>query len=139
MTLREKQSKFVRLWTEFMTWCIAQGYEMTEAESYRSDEQAEINALGSEGRKKLAEVLVNNDYKELAMKILNNMGSGIRGSLHEVRLAKDMNFFKNGQYLNATDQLSHIGMYWESLDPECAWGGRFNDGNHFSLKHEGKK
>lgn len=30
-----------------------------------------------------------------------------------------------------------IGEYWESIGG--AWGGRFNDGNHYSLGHGGRK
>jgi hypothetical protein len=64
-------------------------------------------------------------------------------SLHKERLAIDLNLFKRegGHWRFCTDTESHrpLGEWWESLDPECAWGGRFNDGNHYSIKHLGRK
>jgi len=30
-----------------------------------------------------------------------------------------------------------LGLYWESIGG--SWGGRFGDGNHFSLEHEGRR
>jgi len=58
-------------------------------------------------------------------------------SLHYIRLAIDINLFKNKVYLKNTADYKQIGEYWESIGG--SWGGRFNDGNHFSLEHEGKK
>ena len=71
-------------------------------------------------------------------------GTGIRNSLHTQRLAIDLNLFQEkdpGQweYLTRTEEYEKLGVYWESLDPLCAWGGRFSDGNHFSLQHDGRK
>ena len=60
-------------------------------------------------------------------------------SLHKIRLAVDLNLFKDGVYLTSTEDHLFLGEFWESLDPECAWGGRWGDGNHYSYKHEGKK
>ena len=58
-------------------------------------------------------------------------------SLHRQRLAVDFNLFKNGEYLTQTEDYQLLGEYWESIGG--AWGGRFNDGNHFSLEHNGMK
>jgi hypothetical protein len=30
-----------------------------------------------------------------------------------------------------------LGLKWESMGG--SWGGRFNDGNHYSLEHEGRR
>ena len=54
-------------------------------------------------------------------------------SLHYSRLAIDLNLFRNGKYLEETANHEELGMYWESLDPDCRWGGRFNDGNHYEM------
>jgi hypothetical protein len=54
-------------------------------------------------------------------------------SFHYKRLAIDLNLFKNGRYLTTTSNHLPLGEYWESLDPDCTWGGRFNDGNHYSF------
>jgi hypothetical protein len=59
------------------------------------------------------------------------------GSNHYIRLAIDLNLFKDGKFLQATEDHRLLGEYWESIGG--AWGGRFNDGNHYSLKHEGRK
>jgi len=58
-------------------------------------------------------------------------------SLHYIRLAIDLNLFKNGVYQTTTEAHRELGEYWESLGG--TWGGRFNDGNHYSLEHEGRK
>jgi hypothetical protein len=58
-------------------------------------------------------------------------------SLHRVRLAIDLNVFRDGKYLTTGGEYTDLGEYWESLGG--TWGGRFNDGNHFSLAHGGMK
>ena len=68
---------------------------------------------------------------------------GSEVSLHRERLAIDLNLFMRvdgkWQYLATTDAHRQLGEWWEQLDPDCAWGGRFNDGNHYSLSHGGRK
>lgn len=54
-------------------------------------------------------------------------------SLHKLRLAVDLNLFKNGVYLTDTADHKVLGEFWESLGNQ--WGGRFGDGNHYSVKH----
>lgn len=58
-------------------------------------------------------------------------------SLHRSRLAIDLNLFKEGEYLTETSDHEPLGVFWESLHPLCRWGGRFEDGNHYSITHEG--
>ena len=60
-----------------------------------------------------------------------------KGSLHYKRLALDINLFKNGVYLTTTEAHKPLGEYWESIGG--SWGGRFGDGNHYSLEHLGKR
>jgi len=62
-----------------------------------------------------------------------------RASNHYIRLAIDLNLFRNGKYLTSTKAYSVIGEFWESLGSCCAWGGRFNDGCHFSMEWKGRK
>jgi hypothetical protein len=52
-------------------------------------------------------------------------------SLHYIRLAIDLNLFKDGVYLRETADHEPLGVFWESLGPEFIWGGRFDDGNHY--------
>jgi len=59
------------------------------------------------------------------------------GSLHYSRLAVDFNLFKDGVYLTETEDHKPLGEFWESIGG--SWGGRFNDGNHYSCSHEGRK
>lgn len=58
---------------------------------------------------------------------------GVKYSLHKRRLALDINLFKDGKYLDTTNDHRAFGQFWEGLAPECRWGGRFNDGNHYEL------
>lgn len=91
------------------------GYELTFGETYRTPEQAALNA---------------------------RKGIGIANSLHTQRLAIDFNLFLNGRYLSSSESFRPLGEFWESMstdDYTCAWGGRFNDGGHFSLAHGGRK
>jgi hypothetical protein len=52
-------------------------------------------------------------------------------SFHRDRLAVDFNLFKDGTYLTRTEDHKPLGLYWESMGG--SWGGRFEDGNHYSL------
>lgn len=65
------------------------------------------------------------------------MGSKLKNSLHTQKLAVDLNLFLNGVYLSSTESHEPLGLYWESIGG--TWGGRFNDGNHYSLEHNGVK
>lgn len=51
-------------------------------------------------------------------------------SYHYRRLAADLNLFKDGVYLDKTEDHRPIGELWESFGG--TWGGRWNDGNHYS-------
>jgi hypothetical protein len=62
---------------------------------------------------------------------------GQPNSLHKSRLAVDLNVFRDGKYLTTGEQYTDLGEFWESIGG--AWGGRFNDGNHFSFEHNGYK
>lgn len=53
-----------------------------------------------------------------------------KGSFHFNRLAIDLNLFKNGKYLPNTEDHKPLGKFWEFMGG--TWGGRFNDGNHYS-------
>ncbi len=55
------------------------------------------------------------------------------GSLHYAGCAGDLLLYKNGNYCPEEKDYKELGEYWESLDTNCKWGGRFSDSNHFSL------
>jgi len=64
---------------------------------------------------------------------------GRANSNHKLKLAIDLNLFRDGSYLNATEDHRELGEFWKSLAPDCRWGGDFSqpDGNHYSLEHYG--
>lgn len=111
MTLREKQSLFVRLVARLIDHATELGYELSFGEAYRTPEQAKLNAKS---------------------------GKGISNSLHCDRLAIDLNLFKAGIYLSSTEHHRALGEWWEKQHELCRWGGRFNDGNHYSLADRGR-
>ena len=111
MTLSEKQAHFSVLIARLILHAHALGFGLTFGEAYRSPEEAAR---------------------------LAKAGKGIAQSLHTKRLAVDLNLFINGIY--QTDGMAHrpLGEWWEAqstAEYECCWGGAFNDGNHYSLKH----
>jgi hypothetical protein len=111
MTLGEKQRNFTRMIGLLIEWAYQNGYELTFGDAYRDP-----RAHGPVGTKK---------------------GYSSAKSLHKDRLAVDFNLFKNGKYLTQTEDHRPLGEFWESIGG--TWGGRFNDGNHYSWEHEGRK
>jgi hypothetical protein len=65
------------------------------------------------------------------------IGHHRKNSLHYSALAVDLNLFLNGKYLTKTEDHQRFGELWESWGG--SWGGRFGDGNHYSLEHDGMK
>jgi hypothetical protein len=63
----------------------------------------------------------------------------MKNSLHYDGLAMDIDLFKDNVYLITTEAHLSFGEFWESLSPETRWGGRFRDGNHYSVTYKGKK
>ena len=72
-----------------------------------------------------------------ASEAANEADGGHPKSNHLNRLAIDLNLFKDGTFLSSTESHKPLGVYWESIGG--TWGGRFNDGNHYSLEHNGVK
>jgi hypothetical protein len=62
---------------------------------------------------------------------------GSPNSLHRLRLAIDLNLFRDGVFLTSTNDHLPLGEFLESIGG--TWGGRFGDGNHYSLAYGGKK
>jgi hypothetical protein len=111
MSLRSKQSKFARMVADLIIKAYDLGYEVTLGDAYRDP-----RLHGGIGLKK---------------------GYGHSKSCHKIRLAIDLNLFKDGVFLDKSDDHKVLGEWWESQGG--TWGGRFNDGNHYSLEHEGMK
>jgi len=62
---------------------------------------------------------------------------GHKNSAHKLKLAIDLNLFKDGIWQTETEQHEELGEWWEQQHELCRWGGRFNDGNHYSIIHNG--
>lgn len=139
MTLREKQTEFAFAVAGLLCEARSRGYAVTLGECYRSNEQAELNAIGLAGRARVAG-LVRQLFPLLADAIKDNGNAGgIRNSLHGSRLAVDLNLFRNGVFLQRTEDYRELGEWWETQHELARWGGRFGDGNHFSFAHNGRK
>ena len=138
-SLREKQSRFARQLPRLLDYAHSLGYAVTLGETYRSDEQAEIHALGSQGREQVAQ-LIERQFPLLAAKLRNNRGNGIRNSLHTKRLAIDLQLFDAaGKWITEEYPYRLLGEYWEGLAADHCWGGHFGDTPHYSISHEGTK
>ncbi len=111
MTLGDKQRLFVMMLSELIAFAYSEGFELTLGDGYRDQ-----RVFGKVGEKK---------------------GYGQPSSNHKIRLAQDFNLFKDGKYLTSTEDHRVLGEYWESLGG--SWGGRFKDGNHYSLEYEGRR
>jgi hypothetical protein len=115
VTLSQKQAIFSVLVAKLILHAHSLGYGLTLGECYRSPEEAER---------------------------LATIGKGIKTSLHTKRLAIDLNLFIRGVYQADSGAYKPLGEWWEAQSTdayECAWGGRFGDGNHFALAHGGRK
>lgn len=110
-TLRQKQSRFMRLLPRLIDKAHELGFELTIGDGYRDP-----RVFGPVGVRQ---------------------GYGESRSAHKQRLAIDLNLFKGDAWLTSTEAHRPLGEFWESLGG--AWGGRFNDGNHYSLEHNGIK
>ena len=112
LSLGQRQRLFTKLLAKLIDFAYESGYELTVGEAHRTEEQAAIYA---------------------------KQGKGIKRSLHCDRLAIDLNLFKNGVYMESSEDHKFLGKYWESLHPMCRWGGWFGDGNHYSITYDGRK
>jgi hypothetical protein len=109
VTLGEKQRKLPLMVSSLVRFAYERGYELTFGDAYRDP-----RVHGEVGQK---------------------VGYGHAKSAHKRRLAVDFNLFRNGVYLASSEEHRPLGEFWESLGG--TWGGRFADGNHYSMEHEG--
>lgn len=107
------QELFAQSAAALIRQAVELGYTVTLGEAWRTPQQAQFDA------------------KE---------GTGIVNSLHEERLAIDLNFFKAEVYITDGSRLADIGAWWKALGAMYRWGGDFKDrpdGNHFSISPDG--
>lgn len=113
MTLGQKQRAFARLVARLIDKAYELGYEVTLGDAYRDP-----RVHGDLG--------VRKSYSH-------------PNSAHKVRLAIDLNLFRNSEFLQLTEDHRTLGEWWEKQHELARWGGRFNDGNHYSFEHNGVK
>lgn len=113
MSLGKKQELFMRLLPRLIDKAHDLGFEVRGGDLFRDP-----RLHGEHGIKK---------------------GYGHRNSCHKLKLAIDLNLFKDGKFLQSTEDHKELGEWWEKQHPDCRWGGRFNDGNHYSITHWGSK
>ena len=111
MSLRQKQSKFAEMAAKLILKAIELGFEVTLGDAYR-----DARVFGAMGERK---------------------GYGESRSAHNQRLALNINLGKAGRYSATHEGHQQLGEWWESQGG--AWGGRFDDPNHYSLEHGGIK
>lgn len=141
-TLRQKQSRFARMVPRLLDKATELGYEYTLGEALRpplmvmlySSPSLRARVLNAIGVAYTTISLEEAKFIE-ALEAIKTSGGSL--SLHPDKLAIDLNLFKDGHYLSSTEAHRPLGEWWESIGG--TWGGRFNDGNHYSLEHRGVK
>lgn len=115
MSLSGKQQIFSRCIGELIAYAYSKGYGLTFGDAFRDK-----RAFGDFGEKKLY---------------------AASKSVHKIRLAVDFNLFVEGKYITDGNHEAYqdLGQYWETLNDDARWGGRFDDANHFSFEHWGVK
>jgi hypothetical protein len=110
-TLSQQQRRFARLVGLLIGQAHEMGYEVTLGDAYRDP-----RVFGPLGVQR---------------------GYGHAKSAHKQRLAIDLNLWVGGEYREDTDAHRPLGEWWERQASDARWGGRFGDGNHYSLERGG--
>jgi len=114
MHLAGKQRAFSVLVARLILKATELGYEVSLGEAYRPPEMSRFYAA---------------------------KGTGIANSLHTLKLAIDLNLFKDGKFLTRTEDHRPLGEWWKAQSTEnltLCWGGDWKtDGNHYSILHNG--
>lgn len=113
MKLGKKQELFMRLLPRLIDKAHKLGFEIRGGDLFRDP-----RAFGAMG--------VKGPY-------------GNKYSCHKMKLAIDLNLFKDGEFIETTEGHQELGEWWEEQDIWTCWGGRFGDGNHYSITHQGSK
>lgn len=109
MTLRERQSLFIRNFAKLVLWTFENGFEVTAGELLRTEEQQQI-------------------YRKKGL-------SKAERSRHQDKLAGDLNLFVGGVYQTTKEPYRPLADYWKSLHPDNVAGYDWGwDANHFEMK-----
>lgn len=128
MTLRERQSLFLKNVAILILEIYRNGDEATIGEAYRTPEQAYLNALPIG-----TELMVHSPNQKPYIFPYPVGGKGSSKSLHTQRLAIDLNLFINGKYQSHAEAYKKYADFWKSLHPDNRAGYDFGDANHFSM------
>jgi hypothetical protein len=112
-TLGQKQKRFARMVPRLIDKLHELGYECSLGDAFRDP-----RVHGQVGEKK---------------------GYGHSRSGHKNRLAIDLNLFKDSRYITDDEGHKELGAWWKAQGDDHAWGGDFQDPNHYSIAHEGVK
>lgn len=133
MTLGEKQELFSDLYSRWVRWVIdVKGWAVRPGES-------RILPLGPDGKTGRKAQLIAKGQAGSIVRVRDLVHAP--NSLHYLGLATDAQLFVKGEHITRSDDPAWVeaGEHWESLHPLARWGGRFDDGNHLSVEHNGKK
>lgn len=106
-SLSDTQWEFLKDVAKLINYADSLGYKLTGGELYRTKYQQKR-------------------YIKLGR-------SQTMNSKHLSRLAIDLNLFIDNNLTYEFEDFEPLGVYWESLNPNNKWGGRwhFKDTNHF--------
>ena len=119
-SLSRRQRDFTLMVVRLIDWIFSNGMEATLGEAWRTPYQQ-------------AKYFLDGKSKTLHSK-------------HLQRLAIDLNLFIDNHYITDPEKYRPLGEYWESINSENVWGGRFGikkedyatkvgfDANHFELQ-----
>ena len=110
MTLGEKQREFTYHVSQLIQHIYAMGYTCTFGDAFRDP-----RTHGVQGEDK---------------------AYGEPTSAHKNRLAVDLNLFLDNSFIRSTEPHRQFGTYWKALHRDNVWGGDFDDGNHYSRRHD---
>lgn len=137
--LLERQFVFARDFALLIQHAASLGYRAKIGEVLRSNEQAEINALGFDGRRQVAD-LVKYQFPLLAAKLIDNGGNGIRNSVHQLQIAADLQLFDpGGRWMQEKYPYELLADFWEAQGPDHKSGVRWGDTPHYSIEWQGAK
>lgn len=134
------QRKFTLATAKLIEHIYDSGFEATYDEAHRTDEQAAINTLTIAQRERVA-LLTKGEFPALAAAIAASKAKGINHSVHRLRLAVDLNLFKDGHFLTDAADYLPFGAWWKSAFGQynARWGGDWGDADHFSFEYGGVK
>lgn len=109
MQLLQLQIQFSVNLAKLILYAHDLGYQITMGECYRTKEQQKI--------------------------YFDNGASKTMNSYHLIRLACDINLFKDSNNLTTCNDYKVLGLYWEQLHENNVWLGRTGfDADHFEMK-----